>query len=392
MTRPPWEVADVIQRGGSRFLDRFRESLTWPQVKVLNAITRCRTAALGGHRDQCDRCGHQTISYNSCRNRHCPKCQTNARNKWLRSRQQELLPVTYYHVVFSVPHRVVPLMWQNKRALFALLFEASAATLLEVAADPKRLGAHIGFLSVLHTWGQTLQPHPHVHCVVPGGGLSPDRERWIHSQQHFFLPARVLSRVFRGKFVAGLKQLFHKHRLQFFGACRHLADAKAFHAFLRTLFREDWVVYAKPPFGGPEHVLHYLARYTHRIAISNHRLLNVTEREVTFRWKDYAHHSKSRAMTLTHEEFLRRFFQHVLPTGFPRIRYFGFLANRSRRELLSLCRNLLAISAPVAGTTAAATSGHACPRCQHIMRVIECFTAADLLAQQHRFTLALDSS
>ena len=219
MTRPPWEVADVIQRGGSRFLDRFRKSLTWPQVKVLNAITRCRTAALGGHRDQCDRCGHQTISYNSCRNRHCPKCQTNARNKWLRSRQQELLPVTYYHVVFSVPHRVVPLMWQNKRALFALLFEASTATLLEVAADPKRLGAHIGFLSVLHTWGQTLQPHPHVHCVVPGGGLSPDRERWIHSQQHFFLPVRVLSRVFRGKFVAGLKQLFHKRRLRFFGAC-----------------------------------------------------------------------------------------------------------------------------------------------------------------------------
>src|SRR6201987_1427018 len=392
MTRPPWEVADVIQRGGSRFLDRFRKSLTWPQVKVLNAITRCRTAALGGHRDQCDRCGHQTISYNSCRNRHCPKCQTNARNKWLRSRPQELLPVTYYHVGFSVPHRVVPLMWQNKRALFALLFEASTATLLEVAADPKRLGAHIGFLSVLHTWGQTLQPHPHVHCVVPGGGLSPDRQRWIHSQQHFFLPVRVLSRVFRGKFVAGLKQLFHKRRLRFFGACRHLADAKAFHAFLRTLFREDWVVYAKPPFGGPEHVLHYLARYTHRIAISNHRLLNITEREVTFRWKDYAHHSKSRAMTLTHEEFLRRFFQHVLPTGFPRIRYFGFLANRSRRELLSLCRNLLALSAPVAGTTTPATSGHACPRCQHIMRVIERFTATDLLAQQHRFTVALDSS
>ena len=392
MTRPPWEVADVIQRGGSRFLDRYRKSLTWPQVKVLNAITRCRTAALGGHRDQCDRCGHQTISYNSCRNRHCPKCQTNARDQWLRPRQQELLPVTYYHVVFSVPHRLVPLMWQNKRSLFALLFEASAATLLEVAADPKRLGAHIGFLSVLHTWGQTLQPHPHVHCVVPGGGLSPDHDRWIHSQRTFFLPVRVLSRVFRGKFIAGLKRLFHKRKLQLFGACQQLTDARSFHAFLRTLFREDWVVYAKQPFGGPEHVLHYLARYTHRVAISNHRLLNVTDQEVTFRWKDYAHHSKSRAMTLTHEEFLRRFFQHVLPTGFPRIRYFGFLANRSRRLLLPLCRKLLAPSPPAASTSTPATSGHLCPRCQHLMRVVERFTAIDLLTQKHSLTITLDSS
>jgi Putative transposase/Transposase zinc-binding domain len=392
MTRPSWEVADVIERGGSRFLDRYRKSWTWPQVKVLNAITRCRTAALGGHRDQCDRCGHQTISYNSCRNRHCPKCQTNVRNKWLRSRQQELLPVTYYHVVFSVPHRLVPLIWQNKRALFALLFEVSAATLLEVAADPKRLGAHIGFLSVLHTWGQTLQSHPHVHCVVPGGGLSRDHKHWIHSQQGFFLPVRVLSRVFRGKFVAGLKELFHKHRLQFFGACQHLADAKAFHAFLRTLFREDWIVYAKPPFGGPEHVLHYLARYTHRVAISNHRLLKVTDHDVTFRWKDYAHRSKSRAMTLSHVEFLRRFFQHVLPTGFPRIRYFGFLANRSRRVLLPLCRKLLAMSPAVVNTIAPATSGHPCPCCQYIMRVIERFTATDLLTQKHSLTVTLDSS
>jgi hypothetical protein len=205
-------VADVnsIHRGGSRFLDRHRKSLTWPQVKVRNAITRCRTAALGAHLDQCDRCHHQTISYNSCRNRHCPKCQTNARDKWLRARQQALLPVTYYHVVFSIPHTLVPLVWQNKRTLLALLFEASAATLLEVAADPKRLGARIGFLSVLHTWGQTLQPHPHIHCVVPGGVLSPGQERWVHSQQTFFLPVRVLSRVFRGKFVTGLKHCFAK--------------------------------------------------------------------------------------------------------------------------------------------------------------------------------------
>jgi Putative transposase/Transposase zinc-binding domain len=392
MARPPWEVADVIHRGGGRFLERYGRSLTYPQVKVLNAITRCRTAALGGHRDQCDRCGHQTISYNSCRNRHCPKCQTNARNKWLRSRQQELLPITYYHVVFSVPHQLVPLMWQNKRTLFALLFEASAATLLEAAADPQRLGAHIGFLSVLHTWGQTLQPHPHVHCVVPGGGLSPEHDRWIHSQQRFFLPVRVLSRVFRGKFVAGLKQLFHKHQLQFFGACQQLAEAKAFRVFLRTLFRDDWVVYAKSPFGGPEHVLHYLARYTHRVAISNHRLLNVTDYDVTFRWKDYAHHSKSRAMTLPHEEFLRRFFQHVLPSGFPRIRYFGFFANRCRRLLLPLCRDLLAISPALLTTTASATSDHPCPRCQAPMRVIERLTFLQLQSESYRRVAQLDSS
>lgn len=392
MTRPPWEVADVIQRGGSRFLDRYRKSLTWPHVKVFNAITRCRTAALGGHLDQCDRCQHRTISYNSCRNRHCPKCQTNARDKWLRSRQQELLPATYYHVVFSVPHRLVPLMWQNKRVLFALLFEATAATLLEVAANPKRLGALIGFLSVLHTWGQTLQPHPHIHCVVPGGGLSPDHQRWIHSQQSFFLPVRVLSRVFRGKFVAGLKQLFRKNQLQFFGACQPLSNGKAFHVFLRTLFREDWVVYAKQPFGGPEHVLHYLARYTHRVAISNHRLLNVTDREVTFRWKDYAHRSKSRAMTLTHEEFLRRFLQHVLPTGFPRIRYFGFLANRRRSVLLPLCRNLLEASPPPMPTQATVTSVHSCPHCQSPMRILERFTPLDLQREHHRLVTVLDSS
>ena len=391
MTRPPWEVADVIHRGGGRFLNRHRYSLTWPQVKVMNAIARCRTAALGGHRDQCDRCGHQTISYNSCRNRHCPKCQTNARNKWLRARQQELLPVAYYHLVFSVPHRLVPLLWQNKRILFALLFEASAATLLEVAASPKHLGAQLGFLSVLHTWGQTLQPHPHIHCVVPGGGLSPDQARWIHSQPHFFLPVRVLSRVFRGKFIAGLKHRFRKSKLRFFGSCESLSNQKAFAAFLRTLFRDEWVVYAKQPFGGPEHVLHYLARYTHRVAISNHRLVNITDHDVTFRWKDYAHHSKSRAMTLTHEEFLRRFLQHVLPTGFPRIRYFGFLANRRRSLLLPLCRNLLAVS-PLPAMTAAPVAGHACPRCQAPMRILERLTAAALLRREYSLAVSIDTS
>ena len=393
MKRPPWEVADVIRRAGRRFLDRYQESLTWPQVKVLNAIQRCRTAALGGHRDQCDRCGHQAISYNSCRNRHCPKCQTNARDKWLAARQQELLPVDYYHLVFSVPHALVPLMWQNKKLLFKLLFEASADTLLELAADPKHLGARIGFLSVLHTWGQTLQPHPHVHCVVPGGGLSPDHQHWIRAPHHFFLPVKVLSRVFRGKFVAGLRRAFRKNKLVFFGACRSLAQEKAFSAFLRTLFREDWVVYAKRPFGGPEHVLHYLARYTHRVAISNHRLVDVTDANVTFRWKDYAHHNQRRTMTLTHEEFLRRFLQHVLPKGFPRIRYFGFLANRRRSALLPLCRTLLAVQPPPASETLTATPILSlCPRCQGPMRIIERLTADDLRWEQRRPVESLDSS
>jgi hypothetical protein len=272
------------------------------------------------------------------------------------------------------------------------LFEATAATLLEVAANPKRLGAAIGFLGVLHTWGQTLQPHPHIHCVVPGGGLSQDQQRWIHSKQSFFLPVRVLCRVFRGKFVAGLRQLFHKNQLQFFGPCQHLSNAKAFNEFLRTLFHEDWVIYAKQPFGGPEHVLHYLARYTHRVAISNHRLLNVTDDDVTFRWKDYAHGSQSRAMTLSHEEFLRRFFLHVLPKGFPRIRYFGFLSNRHRSLLLPLCRNLLKASPTPVATSTADFAVHSRPRCQAPMRIIERFTAFDLQREHCHLVAPLDSS
>ena len=385
MTRPPWEVADVIRRTGSKFFERYRQSLTWAQVKVLAAIVRCRTGALGGHRDQCLRCGYQAISYNSCRNRHCPKCQTNAREKWLHQRQQELLPVGYYHLVFSVPHCLVPLVWQNKKVLFTLLFETAAATLLEVAADPKHLGAEIGFLSILHTWGQTLQPHPHLHCVVPGGGLSSDHQRWIASRAHFFLPVKVLSRVFRGKFVAGLRRAGHTGRLAFHGECLPLADPQAFVAFLRSLFREDWVVYAKPPFGGPEHVLQYLARYTHRVAISNHRIVDVTDSHVTFRWKDYAHHSRQRTMTLTSEEFLRRFVQHVLPKGFPRIRYFGWLANRRRRQLLPRCRLLLAQTPPA--TPAAPAEEPAvwlCPYCHGPMRVLEWLTALQILDAESR--------
>ena len=391
MTRPPFEVADVIRTTGSRFHEH--NLLTWPQLKVLDAIARCRTAALGGHRDQCSNCGHQAISYNSCRNRHCPKCQTNARDQWVRKRQQELLSVGYYHVVFSVPHLLVPLMWQNKRQLFALLFEASAAALLEVAADPRYLGAQAGLLSILHSWGQTLQPHPHIHCVVPGGGLSPDHTQWISSPSNFFLPVKVLSRVFRRKFVAGLRRAFRSHQLAFYGECMALANQSNFSAFLYRLSRQDWVVYAKPPFGGPEHVLHYLARYTHRVAISNHRLLAVTESAVAFRWKDYAHGSKQRTMTLSPEEFLRRFLQHVLPKGFPRIRYFGWLANRARKQLLPLCRHLLRHSLPATEASSSNTlATWPCPRCQGSMRVVERLTAAQIPFAERRLICVYDSS
>jgi hypothetical protein len=286
-------------------------------------------------------------------------------------------------------------MWQNKKLLFGLLFDASAATLLEVAANPARLSAEVGFLGILHTWGQTLQRHPHIHCVVPGGGLSPDHTRWIRSPPNFFLPVRVLSRVFRGKFVAGLRRAFHANQLAFFGECQPLMNEKAFTAFLHTLFREEWVVYAKRPFGGPEHVLQYLARYTHRVAISNHRLLALDGDHVTFRWKDYTHHSKCRAMTLTLEEFLRRFLQHVLPKGFPRIRYFGWMACRRRRDLLPLCRALL--SAPTPADTSAVSAAQEsavwqCPHCQGQMRVVERLTAKQVLRLEQRRVCFLDTS
>jgi len=391
--QPPFEVADIIRKAGTRFIERYCGSLSWAQLKVLTAIVRCRTAALGGHRDQCARCGYEAISYCSCRNRHCPKCQTNAREKWLRARERELLPVGYYHLVFSVPHALVPLIWQNKRILFTLLFEASAATLLEVAADPKHLGAAIGFLSILHTWGQTLQRHPHIHCVVPGGGLSPDHTHWIASRSRFFLPVKVLSRVFRGKFIAGLRQAFQRNKLVFHGVCLPLAQKKAFAAFVRTLFRQDWVVYAKPPFGGPEHVLQYLARYTHRVAISNHRLLSVDHNQVCFRWKDYAHHNKRRTMTLSNEEFLRRFLQHILPRGFPRIRYFGWLANRRRGRLLPICRKLLACEPPaMPATVLSEDAAWRCPCCHGPMRIVERLTALQIRREESNRARAVDSS
>jgi hypothetical protein len=383
MKRPPLEVADILRAQGSSFLEHDPGWFTWQHLKVFRAITRCRTAALGGHLDQCSQCGYRAISFCSCRNRHCPKCQTNARNQWLAARSQELLGTGYFHLVFTLPHQLSALALQNKTILYDLLLRTSAETLLEVAADPKHLGAEIGFLSVLHTWGQNLQAHPHVHCVIPAGGLSPDHSRWVPSRQHFFLPRKVLSRVFRGKFVAGLKRAFHRGKLVLHGRLRHLANPKVFRIFLRSLFSHDWMVYAKKPFGGPEHVLHYLARYTHRVAISNHRLISMEGDQVTFRWKDYAHGNRKRKMTIPTDEFLRRFFLHVLPRAFVRIRNFGFLANRRRSKLLPLCRKLLeaspgaSSSAVKPGNTASLVTWR-CPCCGGPMVLVEKLTATQL--------------
>src|SRR5229473_6533740 len=293
MARPPLEVADLIRAAGDAFLERNRHWLRWKHIKVLLAIRRCRTAALGGHLDECTRCGHRAaISYNSCRNRHCPKCQIAARERWIAARRRELLPTRYVHVVFTLPRHLAPLVLQNKKVLYDLLFRTSAETLLEVARDPKHLGVEIGFFSVLHTWSQKLELHPHVHCVVPAGGLSADRTRWIKSRDDFFLPVKVLSPVFRGKFHEALKRAFENGQLSFHGDLKLLAQPKTFAAWLRLLFRKDWVVYAKRPFGGPEHVLRYLGRYTHRVAISNHRLVSFANQKVTFRWRDSTHNNE----------------------------------------------------------------------------------------------------
>jgi hypothetical protein len=381
MSRPAVEVADILRAQGNRFLDRYNKSFSFQQLKAFRAIQNCRTAALGGHLDACSRCGHQAISYNSCRNRHCPKCQAKAREQWLAARQRELIAADYFHVVFTVPHELNVLALQNPREFYDLLFTASAQTLLEVAADPRHLGAEIGAISILHTWGQNLLLHPHVHCVIPAGGISPDHTSWVRPRYPFFLPVKVLSRVFRGKFCAGLKRLYRRKQLRCAGPASVLAEPKQFRQLLRRLHRQDWVVYAKPAFGGPEKVLRYLGRYTHRIAISNHRLLAFDGQRVTFRWKDYAHGGKQRKMTLDGTEFLRRFFLHVLPKGFVRIRHIGFLANRFRSNRLALCRQLLPVSPVVAAVPQSpgeAASNWQCPRCRGPMIVILRLTQADL--------------
>ena len=382
MSRPAVEVADVLHAQGDHFLER-HPWLSVQQRTVLRALQRCRTAALGGHLDHCGTCGHRALSYNSCRNRHCPKCQAQARDRWLAARERELLDVPYVHVVFTLPHTLQSLGRRNAARLYHLLFRASAATLLEVAADRRHLGAAIGFLSILHTWGQTLVRHPHVHCVVPAGGFSPDDQRWIHPKYAgFFLPVKVLSRVFRGKFVDGLRDAYARGELDLAGATADLRDPARWHAFVDALFCTDWVVYAKPAFGGPSAVLRYLGRYTHRVAISNHRLLAFDGERVTFRWKDYAHDGQRRTMTLAAMEFLRRFVQHVLPRGFVRIRQFGYLANHGRTARLALARRLLArtiVPPPAdAPTPAAAWS---CPRCGGSMVIGPNLTARQLAWQ-----------
>lgn len=308
---------------------------------MLRALASCRTAALGGHIDECDRCGHRRPSYNSCRNRHCPKCQAAARGQWLEGRRAELLPVDYFHVVFTLPAVIADIALQNKAALYDMLFQTSAKTMQEIAADPKHLGAEIGFLSVLHTWGQNLLHHPHVHCVVPGGGLAPDSDRWVACRKNFFLPVRVLSRVFRGKFLERLRQAYDRGELAFYGRLAKYRNSATFRCLLNEAYRQEWVVYAKPPFGGPEQVLKYLARYTHRVAISNQRLRSMDGDRVSFEWKDYAHGQVRRTMTLTVIEFIRRFLLHVLPAQFVRIRHYGFLANCQRQAKLDVCRRLL---------------------------------------------------
>ena len=344
-TRPVLEVADVLRAHGAAFLEQYGAELNSRQQRVLADLARCRTAALGGHRERCLDCGHERLAYNSCRNRHCPKCQASQRARWLEREASYLLPVEYHHVVFTLPPAVAALALANARVLYRLLFQSVWATLREVAADPHYLGAEVGVLAVLHTWGQNLHHHPHVHCVVTGGGLSctadgvvDKQPRWRSCRPGFFLPVRVLRRLFRGKFLAGLRDAQAAGQLRLSGTWAGLAEPRAFAAWLTPLYAQEWVVYSKPPFGGPAQVLKYLARYTHRVAISNGRLVSLADGQVTFTYKDYARGGKQRPLTLSAVEFLRRFVQHVLPRGFMKIRHYGLLANRQRQPKLAQAR------------------------------------------------------
>jgi Putative transposase/Transposase zinc-binding domain len=341
MARTGPEVADIFRRYGAAYRESHGASLCTAQRRVMSAIELCRTAALGGHVEHCDSCDHQRICYNSCRDRHCLKCQSLARAQWLEDRRSELLDTQYFHVVFTVPQPIAAIALQNKETVYNILFRATSETLRTIAADPKHLGAQIGFFAVLHAWGQALLAHPHLHCVVPGGGISPDGKRWISCRPDFFLPVPVLSRLFRRLFLDYLRQAFDAGDLQFFSSLEPLRARNAFLRHIAPTRKKDWVIYAKRPFAGPEEVLKYVARYTHRVAISNDRLLDIDDGKVQFRWKDYRDGNRHKTMTLDAEEFIRRFLLHVLPDGFQRIRYFGFLANRYRAENLALCRQLM---------------------------------------------------
>jgi len=401
--RPVLEVADILREHGQAFLDRYGGVLTAAQRQALRDLAVCRTAALGGHVEHCLDCGHETIAYNSCRNRHCPKCQALTRAHWLEQQAEHLLPVEYHHVVFTLPAEVGALALANPAILYDLLMRSAAATLRSVAANAKHLGASIGVLMVLHTWGQNLHHHPHVHCVVTGGGLScdgtgkiDDTPHWVACRPGFFLPVRVLSRVFREEYLAGVKTAFDQGRLRLPSSLQSLAEPDNRAAWFAALAAKDWVVYAKPPFGGPQQVLKYLARYTHRVAISNSRLLDMRDGQVTFRYKDYADDHKQKTMTFSAEEFLRRFVQHVLPKGFVKVRHYGLLANRQRAERLKECRRLLLVEnvAAVLPNSAEAAvepvEPHCCPKCGGTRLIYRELTRAE--ARPRRASMAQDSS
>jgi hypothetical protein len=374
--RPKLEVADVLRRYGEAYRQQHGASMPATQWRVMTAIEVCRTAALGGHVERCDQCGYERNAFNSCRDRHCPKCQCLARAQWIEQRQAELLDVPYFHVVFTVPEEIAAIAYQNKEAVYGILFQATAETLKTIAADPQHLGAEIGFFAVLHTWGQSLQFHPHLHCVVPGGGLSPDGERWVSCRPNFFLPVQVLSRLFRRLFLESLQRSFDSGKLQFFNALESLRERHAFAQLVGRMKACEWVVYAKRPFAGPQQVLDYVGRYTHRVAISNNRLLDIESDQIRFHWKDYRNGDQVKTMTLSADEFIRRFLLHVLPDGFQRIRYYGFLGNRYRKEKLEQCRRLLDMPTPTEPTNPTekdyrdryeeltGVSLHQCPQCK----------------------------
>ncbi len=373
----------MFRRYGADWRTANAGHLSPDQRRVMTAIEICRTAALGGHVERCSDCAHTRIAYNSCRNRHCPKCQWRAAEKWLNAREAELLPVPYFHVVFTLPAEIGAIAYQNKAVVYGLLMKTAAETLTTIAADPKHLGAQIGVTGVLHTWGQNLNHHPHVHCIVPGGGISDDGDHWVSCRQSFFLPVRVLSRLFRRLFRDGLIAAHAKGEIRVFGNLAELEDRVAFCAHLAPLRKREWVVYAKEPFAGPNQVLAYLARYTHRVAISNRRLLSIADGKVSFHWKDYRHRSKRKVMTLAAGEFMRRFLMHALPSGFHRIRHYGLFANGHRTEKIELCRSLLdtkgSPSEPNTDTpdadSASPSEHQICPCCGGPMIIIESFDA-----------------
>jgi Putative transposase/Transposase zinc-binding domain len=389
------EVADVFRQHEQEFLQRWGHTLSAQQLRAFRDICACRTAALGAHLEQCDRCPHQAIAYNSCRNRHCPKCQSTARDKWLAARSAELLPVPYCHLVFTLPHELSALALQNPRLIYDVLFRAVSETLLTIATDRRHLGAHVGFLAVLHTWSQKLLYHPHLHCVIPAGGMSPDRSQWIRSRQRFFLPVKVLSKMFRGKFLAFLGAAYRQKKLRLLGSLAKLDNPTDFDRLVRQLRSMSWVVFAKRPFGGPEYVIKYLARYTHRVAIANGRLVSMGNGQVTFLWRDSADGNQQKLMTLDAVDFIRRYLLHILPSGFVKIRHFGFLANRNRRKALLQCRSLL--PAPVTASPSPLTDAQrqavkrTCPVCKIGTLHILDWLAAEALLVAHA-ALGVDSS